>query len=294
MSQQQNSRPANKAPKSTALATYEMPSYDDLKEEKTRMSGSTPLLKLEPREKKYRLRLVPPKRVPADQPKLPGFVGVSSHFGDFGNKKIVSCNCPVKMKVKGETCAFCQYLERLSKSRNAADQQRCKDFAAKGAVFVNVVLRGTEEDPKVQTWRAGWTFMKWLDGKLADFAEDPANGNPFDPGPTGFDFTVKVEKKNGTTSYDFDVPKGCYGVALLADPSEMVNLINSAPDLRPYGDFKPYDEVRDAIAAAEGGGEAPRTGGYGRSGGMAVGEPIDAEVVADDDDDSDDDGDDGI
>jgi len=273
----QSPRPARQ-PQQTALAKYEVPSYDDLKEQKERMGGAPPLLKLEPREQKYRLRLAPARRG------LPSFVGVSSHFCEFPNKKIVSCNCPVEMKVPGMRCAVHEYLERLAKSKNPIDQQRVKDFSAKGAVYVNVLVRGTD-DPKIQTWRAGWTFMKWLDGKLQDFKSDSANGNPFDPGTGGFDFSVKVEKKNGTTTYAFDTPRAWGGVALCADQVQLDEWIMGAPDLRPHGQMKPYEDVRAAILEAEGGGVAPQgvpdRGGYGS--GLRAGEMLDAEVLDDPD-----------
>ncbi len=230
--------------RTTALAPYSIPTLGEFKEAKEKMGAAPELLKLEPRAQKYVARLVPGWQ------KRPALVTVSTHFCDFGNNKYLSANCPTEMRVPGQRCYMHEALERLAKSRNPIDAQKVKDWGARGAMYVNMLLRGETDKP--QPWRGGWTFVKWLQGKLADFESDSRNGNPFDPGNGGFDFTIFVEKKAGNISYTFDVPRSSYGVPLHEDATKAEEWIKGACDLSQYAKIRPYDEVKQAYEEAMG------------------------------------------
>ena len=254
--------------RTTALAPYSMPSLAEFKDSKAKMGSSAELWKFEARQKPYRCRLViamSPK--PASEP-------ASGHFMDFGNKKIVSANCPIEMKIPGHRCAPHEYLERLSKSKNPLDLQRVKDFKANGCMYVNLFVR--DEMDKPMPWRGGLGFVGILQSWLTEHADDPSNANPFDPTPAGFDFLVLNTKKNGKIEYKFDRSQSCFRTPLHPDPAVVDQWIRGAVDLREYSRIKPYEEVRAAIEEAERGGAPPPA-----DTGMRTGQVIDAEYSVD-------------
>jgi hypothetical protein len=254
-------------PRTTALAPYSLPTLEEFKDSKAKMGSAAELWKFEPRSKPYRCRLVIPQRGrPSSEP-------ASSHFCDFGNKKIVSANCPVEMKIPGHRCAVHEYLERLSKSKNPQDLLRVKEWKANGCMYVNLYVRDEMEKP--MPWRGGWGFVGKLQSWLDEHKNNPQkNANPFDPSPAGFDFTVLNTKKNGKISYEFDRTRDCFDVPLHEDPAVVDQWIRGAVDLREYSKIKPFDSVQTEIENAERGGAPPPD-----DRGMRPGQPIDVDYT---------------
>ena len=255
--------------RTTALAPYTLGTLMEFKDSKAKMGGATALWKFEPRSKTYRARLVVPARG-----RGPNAEPASGHFMDFGNRKIVSCNCPVEMKIPGCRCAGHEYLERLSKSKNPVDLQRVKDFKANGCMYVNIFVRDEMEKP--MPWRGGWGFAGVLQTWLDEHESDNKNAHPFDPSALGFDFLVGVTKKNGKIDYKFDRNASCFRVPLHEDPVVINEWINGVVDLREYSKIRPYEEIKAAILEAESGGAPPPA-----DTGMRPGQVIDAEYSVD-------------
>jgi len=166
--------------------------------------------------------------------------------------RTVRVNCPRIMLSRGDEqgppCPVCERVAALRRTGSQTDRDLSFEIAPKFAAFLVVDVHsepgGKKHDPNARIWRVGKTVYE----QLKSLRNDPDVGDFLRPDATGFN--LKVERK-GTGVKDTE-----YTIRPAAMQSAVrdMELIDRAPDLRPYTVVKSYEAIVEELRAAQGGG----------------------------------------
>jgi hypothetical protein len=179
--------------------------------------------------------------------------------------RTVRVNCPRIMLAQGDEqgppCPVCERVNQLRRTGSQSDRDLSFEIAAKFAAFlvVDVISEpgGKKHDPNARIWRVGKTVYE----QLKSLRNDPDVGDFLRPDATGFN--LKVERKGtGVKDTEYTVRP-----AAAQSPVRDLELIERAPDLRPYALVKSYEAIVGELREAQNG----KSNGSGGGGDKALG-----------------------
>lgn len=183
------------------------------------------------------VRVLPP---PSGEKKL--FKVVYQHWIEAIQKSVVCARIEAK-----KPCLVCQHVEKLKKSEAKAMQDLAKDLFPRRRVYVNVLVRGKEEEgPKVLA------CGKTIHEQLLSLRNDDVSGANYSHPLEGFDIVIE---RTGTSKNDTK-----YAVRMAQRPSpldkggdetKMQEWIDTQPDLNAYAKLPSAEEVTAMLTEGE-------------------------------------------
>lgn len=189
--------------------------------------GTSILMKLKPG--KTTVRAIPPKQ----GEKLMKVAYV--HYVDIPGVGRKSFNCPRQMAK--QRCPVCDMENKLIATGNDADYNKAKKLHAKRRLYMNVIVRGREEDGiKVLP------FGTMIEDQLIEIRRDEEDGGNFSHPIKGFDLKIS-RKGEGQNDTEYKVSKTGDVKPLHEEAAQMNEWIGNQPSLDRFLRVLPLNKI---------------------------------------------------